>query len=242
MTVPGWLERVSIDWTDFEKASRISGEIVRELAADRALLRRLVLCVQRDERLRFLAEKHDELHYIVLYDALDRGLRVRLHRFSKGLEDIPHNHRFSFSSALLSGSYVHTLFQVERVDGVAGDGEGQRPWSLHQPEGSHVGVDVRELPVVGLEPQLATVQAAGSSYSLHHSTIHKTAMPVEDAYSVFCRGPAMKPCALQLLPDDKTYRWKFGQANETPKVVADRKMTDEEFVRYVESLEEAAVI
>ena len=81
MTVPGWLERVSLDWTDFEKASRISSEIVRELAADRALLRRLVLAVQRDQRLRFLAEKHDELNYIVLYDALDRGLRVRLHRF-----------------------------------------------------------------------------------------------------------------------------------------------------------------
>ena len=238
MTIPGWLERVSIDWTDFDKASRISGEIVQHLAADRALLRRLVLSVQRDERLRFLAEKHDELNYIVLYDALDRGLRVRLHRFSRGLEDIPHNHRFSFSSALLSGSYVHTLFQVERVDE---EHEGQ-PWRLHQPEGSHVGASVRELPVVGLAPQLATVQAAGSSYSLHNSTIHKTAMPVEDAYSVFCRGPAMKPCALQLLPDAQSYRWKFGQANEAPTVVADRKMTDAEFDRYIETLEEAAVI
>jgi len=238
MTVPGWLERVSLDWTDFETASRVSSDIVRELASDRPLLRRLVLGVQRDQRLRFLAEKHDELNYIVLYDALDRGLRVRLHRFSKGLEDIPHNHRFSFSSALLSGSYVHTLFQVERRDGE----DGPPPWRLHQPEGSHVGVDVRELPVAGLEPQLATVQAAGSSYSLHHSTIHKTAMPVEDAFSVFCRGPAMKPCALQLQPDARTYRWKFGQANEAPQVVADRKMTDQEFVRYVETLEAAAII
>ncbi len=238
MTVPGWLDRVSLDWTDFDKASRISSDIVRELAADRPLLRKLVLSVQRDERLRFLAEKHDELNYIVLYDALDRGLRIRLHRFSKGLEDIPHNHRFSFSSALLSGSYVHTLFQVERKDA---DDE-RESWRLHQPAGSHVGVDVRELPLAGLEPQLATVQAAGSSYTLHHSTIHKTAMPVEDAYSVFCRGPAMKPCALQLQPDVRTYRWKFGQANETAEVVADRKMTDQEFVRYVETLEEAAVI
>ena len=238
MTVPGWLERVSLDWTDFDEASRVSGEIVQQLAADRALLRRLVLSVQRDERLRFLAEKHDELNYIVLYDALDRGIRIRLHRFSKGLEDTPHNHRFSFSSALLSGSYVHTLFQVERLDG----DEGQQPWRLHQPEGTHVGIGVRELPVAGLEPQLATVQAAGSSYSLHHSTIHKTAMPVEDAFSVFCRGPAMKPCALQLQPEVKTYRWKFGQAHETPRVVADRKMTDQEFDRYVETLESAAVI
>jgi hypothetical protein len=51
MTVPGWLERVCLDWTDFETASRVSSDIVRELAADRALLRRLVLGVQRDQRL-----------------------------------------------------------------------------------------------------------------------------------------------------------------------------------------------
>jgi hypothetical protein len=239
MNVPGWLERVSIDWSDFDKASRISGDIVQELASDRALLRRMVLSIERDERLRFLAEKHDELNYIVLYDALDRGFRLRLHRFSQGLEDIPHNHRFSFSSALLSGSYVHTLFQVERVE----DEDPERPaWSLDQPEGSHVGVDLREFPVAGLEPQLATIQAAGSAYSLHHSTIHKTAMPVEDAYSVFCRGPAAKPCALQLKPDLKTYRWKFGQAHETEQNVADRRMSDQDFTTYVETLEGAAVI
>jgi hypothetical protein len=239
MSATDWLEHISIDWSDFEKGSRISGEIVRELAADRGLLRRMVLSVQRDERLRSLAEKHGELNYIVLYDALDRGLRVRLHRFSKGLEDIPHNHRFSFSSALLGGSYVHTLFRLEQMDGEV---TGQQPWTLEQPEGTAEGIELRELAVAGLGPQLETVQAARSSYSLHHSTIHKTAMPLEDAYSVFCRGPAEKPCALQLQPDFRTYRWKFGRANETQDVIADRRMTDEEFGRYVETLEVAGII
>lgn len=240
MNATDWLEHVSIDWSDFDKGSRISAEIVQELAADRALLRRMVLAAQRDEQLRNLAEKHWELTYVVLYDALDRGMRIRLHRFSKGLEDIPHNHRFSFSSALLGGSYVHTIFQL---DWIGGDDSGQeQPWTLAQPEGTHQGADVRELPIAGFRPQFETIQAAGSSYSMRHTAIHKTAMPVENAFSVFCRGPAEKPCALQLQPEARTYLWKFGRQYETEEVISKRRMTDEEFTSYIEELEEVGII
>lgn len=239
MSESGWLDHISIDWSDFDNASRISGEIVRHLAADRTVLRRMVLEAQQDEKLRSLSEKHYELTYIVLYDALDRGLRVRLNRFTKGLEDIPHNHRFSFSSALLSGSYVHTLFDLERPDAT----EPERAlWTLDQPEGTHEGADIKRLETVGLLPALATVQSAGSSYTLHHTTIHKTAMPDETAFSVFCRGPAEKPCALQLQPDTQTYLWKFGRANETPDVLAGRRLSEDEYRGFVENLEEAGVI
>lgn len=235
----GWLDDISIDWSDFDNASRISGEIVRHVAADRALLRRMVLEAQQDVQLRALSEKHYELTYIVLYDALDRGLRVRLNRFTKGLEDIPHNHRFSFSSALLSGSYVHTLFDVGRPD--AAD-PGRKMWALQQPEGTHEGEEVEELEITGLHPALATVQRAGSSYTLHHTTIHKTAMPDETAFSVFCRGPAEKPCALQFQPDTQTYMWKFGRANETSEVLAGRRLTEDEYSAFIESMERADVI
>jgi predicted metal-dependent enzyme (double-stranded beta helix superfamily) len=239
MSESDWLDHISIDWNDFDSASRISGEIVRHLAADRALLRRMVRKAQQDEHLRPLAEKHFELTYIVLYDGLERGLRIRLHRFTKGLEDIPHNHRFSFSSALLAGSYVHTIFDLERPE----DAEPGRPlWTLDQPEGTHEGASVGELATVGLRPALATVQSAGSSYTLHHSTIHKTAMPDETAFSVFCRGPAQKPCALQLQPDSHSYLWKFGRANETSDVLASRRLSDDEYRAFVTMLEEADVI
>jgi predicted metal-dependent enzyme (double-stranded beta helix superfamily) len=233
-----WFERISIDWHDFEQASRISGDIVRSLAADRSLLRRVVLAARDSDHLRPLAEKHYELNYIVLYDALDRGLRIRLHRFSKGLEDIPHNHRFSFSSALLSGSYVHTLYHLDQAEP---DSAGQM-WALDQPPGTAEGVDLRRLSITGLSTALATVQSAGSSYTLHHSTIHKTAMPDENAYSVFCRGPAAKPCALQLHPDEQTYLWKFGRANETEDVISRRRMTRDEFDAHLETLEADGII
>ena len=87
-------------------------KVAKRIAADRHSLKELVERAAQDEHLRGLAEKHSELNYIVLYDALDRGLRVRLHRFTEGMEDIPHNHRFNFSSAILKGSYVHTIVSV----------------------------------------------------------------------------------------------------------------------------------
>jgi len=239
MSASDWLRDITIDWSDFAESSRISSGIVRELARDRDLLRRMVLDGEKDPHLRPLAEKHGELNYVVLYDALDRGMRIRLHKFTKGLEDIPHNHRFSFSSALLAGSYVHTLFHLDRGEDGA---QGREPWALGQPEGIRSDVELRNLTLYGYSPALETKQAAGSSYSLHHTTVHKTWMPDEDAYSIFCRGPAAKPCALQLEPDVRTYRWKFGQANETEESVAERKMSDDEFKAYLVDLEKDGII
>lgn len=239
MQVPAWLTRVTLDWSRFEEASRISLDVVQELAASRALLRGLVLQAAESGHLRMLAEKHNELNYIVLYDALDRGLRVRLHRFTHGLEDIPHNHRFSFSSSILSGSYVHTLFQLD----MNGDRESDAaPWRLDQPAGTYVGGTVEELRLHGLTMVLKATQFAGSSYSMHHQAVHKTAMPVSDAYSVFVRGPAQKPCSLQLMPDQRSYRWKFGRERESSAVIGPRVMSPAEYQQFVEGLEAAGVI
>jgi hypothetical protein len=234
------LDRISIDWSNFDEASRITQSIVQELAGNRSQLRSLALAVRNSERLFSLAEKHGELTYIVLYDALDRGMRIRLHKFSKPQEDIPHNHRFSFSSTILAGSYTHTVFDLDRADATT---NAPPPWRLSQPPGTQEnGVEGRELQLTGFTPLLTTVQRAGSCYSLHHNTIHKTAMPVEDAFSVFLRGPAQKLCALQLEPDGRSYRWKFGRQYEDDRVLNERRMTAVDYDAFVESLEEARVI
>jgi predicted metal-dependent enzyme (double-stranded beta helix superfamily) len=239
MTTPGLLDRVRLDWTDFAEASRVSREIVQELAADRALLRRLVLGARQNDHLRPLAEQHDVLSYVVLYDALDRGLRVRLHRFPQGLVDTPHNHRFSFSSALLHGSYQHTLFRLEHLDRESPE---RHRWRLEQPEGTHGAIELEEPEISGLTPLFQTDQAAGSSYSLHHSAIHATAIPLEEAYSVFLRGPAEKVCALQLQPAGRTYRWKFGRGDESEQVLLDRSMTNAQFDGFIDALTEQGLI
>jgi len=239
MRKPGWLSRVTLDWSRFEEASRVSREIVQELAANRPVLRAIVLEAAANGQLRTLAEKHGELNYIVLCDDLDRGLRMRLHRFSKGLEDIPHNHRFSFSSAILGGSYVHTMFELNRGDD---DAAGEAAWRLDQPVGTFTGGKVKEIRLVGLTTVLTTTQAVGSSYSMHHQAVHKTAMPETDAFSLFVRGPTQMPCALQLEPEKRTYRWKFGREHEAADVISGRAMSPGEYQRFVGSLEAAAII
>lgn len=238
MSIPSWLERVSIDWSKSDDASRISREMAQELASNRSMLRTLVFAAIENEQLTGLAEKHGELNYIVLYDALERGFRIRLHRFSKGLEDIPHNHRFSFSSALLKGSYIHTMFELQRQD----TDPAADPWTLDQPEGSFTGDALGKLAICGLQEILQTRQSAGTSYTMNHHAIHKTAMPDEDAFSVFVRSPAQKECSLQLEPWKRTYRWKFGRGAEGQEVIRDRVMTTNEYRAFVNNLEEESVI
>ena len=89
------LKRTTIDWTSFEQAARLSMEIIQSLANNRPALRSLVLSVADDERLLSMCEvhQHDEVaeeldsaaddrrvQYLVLHDALDRGIRIARRR------------------------------------------------------------------------------------------------------------------------------------------------------------------
>lgn len=239
MDIRSRLDRISLDWSAFDAAGRDSRDVIQELAADRAALRELVLAVARDEHLLPLCEKVRDFKYMVLYDALDRGFRLRLHRFSEGQEDEPHNHRYSFSSYILKGAYTHTLYEV--ADDAASP-SAQPYWELRQPPGTSDGGPLPELPMTRLSPLMTQTQAAGSSYSLHHATFHATALPAQNAYSLFLRGPAEKPSAVFLDPANRAYRWKFGRAQERPEVLTARSFTLEDHRRFIEQLEADGVI
>ena len=239
MDIRSRLERISFDWTAFDAAAHDSRDLVQELGAGRAALRELVLAVGRDEHLLPLCEKLRDFKYMVLYDALDRGFRLRLHRFSEGQEDEPHNHRYSFSSFILKGSYTHTLYQV--ADDRASPG-AQPYWELRQPPGTFDGGPLPRLSMTRLSPLMTQTQATGSSYSLHHATFHATALPAQNAYSLFLRGPAEKPSAVFLDPADRAYRWKFGRTHEDPELLTARSFTQADYHTFVEQLEADGVI
>jgi hypothetical protein len=233
------LDRIRFDWGAFDAAGRDSRDVVQQLAADRTALRALVLAVGRGEHLLPLCEKVRDFKYMVLYDALDRGFRLRLHRFSEGQEDEPHNHRYSFSSCILKGSYAHTLYEVADD---AGSSDAAPYWQLRQPPGTHDGGPLPELPMTRLSPLMTQTQDAGSAYTLHHTTFHATALPAENAYSLFLRGPAEKPSAVFLDPANRTYRWKFGRAQERTEVLTARSFTQDDYRLFVEQLEADGVI
>ncbi len=237
MDVLHQLDRLSLDWSGFESAGIRSREVIQDRAGDRKALRRLVPAVGRDEHLLPLCEKVRDFKYMVLYDALDRGFRLRLHRFSEGQEDEPHNHRYSFSSFILKGSYAHTLYEV------ADDNpQENEPWQLHQPTGTSDGDPLPGFSMTRLSSLMTQDQSAGSSYSMHHTSFHATALPAQNAYSLFLRGPAEKPSAIFLDPANRAYRWKFGRAQEPPGVLTARAFTQEDYRRFVEELEADGVI
>ena len=69
------------------------------------------------------------------------------------------------------------------------DGDDSVTWTLDQPEGSHPGAELQDQKELSLRTLISGVQIAGSSYSMYHNTIHKVAMPDENAFSLFIRGP-----------------------------------------------------
>jgi hypothetical protein len=246
------LDRITIDWTEFEEASRKSLEIIHEVADNKQTLRKLVLHVAKNERLRAMCEVHehgevaDELNssvddrrvqYLVIYDALDRGLRLRIFTPAVGAFNPLHNHRYSFSTRLLSGNYQHTIYQVVPVE----PGQSSE-WTCKQKPGTHIG---RQLPVV----DIADIHAAwnqehkqGASYSMHHTTLHTSNYAAPRTFSLFMRSPAAKDYSFLGEPNSKCYWWKFSREREVKDHLSTTRMTDEQYTRMVERLEMVGAI
>jgi hypothetical protein len=196
------LDRLTIDWTDIDSATAVTDALLHELAADKDALRMLVDRAGEDDDLLAQCECHRLLDKIVLYDGLDRGFRVRLHISTSDHLDRPHDHRFSFSSLILAGSYKQVRHRIigEVPDSVA-------------PETQE---DYQAVPIQArVEPEFATTEQVGSFYSIHHSVIHTTIME-DDTVSLFIRGPAEKDRSLITDRDTGKLWWRYGAGGESP--------------------------
>lgn len=140
-------------------------------------------------------ESYPNLDKVVLWSSGDGALRLRLHVFLPGYADRPHNHRWSFASRILKGSYLHSLYGSQ--DGVL--------------------ADVRE----GREPRMRYLgrQHAGTDYFLDSTAVHSLRVD-EPTVSLLLRGPAVKKQYFTVLPDDGSTPvagrlvWSRGAAQE----------------------------
>lgn len=178
-----------IDWKDFERAACLTKDIVRKLAGDKELLRDLVYQVESDPRLLSMSERIQPLDKIVIYDALERGFRIRLHLWANESYDRPHNHRFSFTSIILRGHYTHTWYRANQEVSDSFD-------------------------TTLVEPLYITDEAEGSCYTLHHTAIH-TAFPAPDTISLILRGPAEKKRSIITERGTGKVWWRAGTQDET---------------------------
>ena len=207
----------AIDWSDFEKASEQSRDLVRRLAADREVLGKLVRGVEHVPALMEMCERHRLLDKVVIYDDLARGMRLRLHFSTDYHLDRPHDHRFSFTTLILRGEYAHV-------------------W--HEPDSS---IDPNELTVSDLKSKFMTTEREGACYTLHHSLLHTT-ITTQDTVSLFLRGPSEKDRSI--ITDRVTGRvwWRYGETQEDKGRRAQVRMSKEAYTQMVAKAERLEVI
>ncbi len=200
----------SLDWEDTDTVEAATVKALAMLTSQRRMLRDILLDLPERPDLLGLCEHYDILDKIVLHDD-PSGVRVRLHVFLPGYFDRPHNHRWSYASAILRGQYRHYLFGDADLD------ESIDPASL------------KALMVRDEQP--------GSAYALHHTMVHAV---VAEPYTVslVIRGPAVKDRFLVM--DRKTGQswWQYCASHEPAYDAEQKRMTVERLAELTTSLRE----
>ncbi|MFF5858528.1 hypothetical protein ACFY8B_23350 [Streptomyces sp. NPDC012751] len=190
-----------VDWTDLDKAHQNNAVFLAALSADTDALRRLVDGVRTDPRLWDMCEHNRLFDKLVLHDAPERNFRIRLHVWSDMEVAAPHDHRWSFTTRLLVGSYEHVLYHVsEETDDDA----------------------------PAFEPRFRTTERSGDSYTIHHDVVHATTTQAHTV-SLLVRGPAEKSVSRRMDPATGRLWFGWGRKDQTEADIARRRMTAERF-------------
>lgn len=138
------------------------------------------------------------LHTLLVGDP-GAGVRVRLHLYTGGHYDRPHNHRWPFASCILGGRYRHRIF------------------------GDDTGFD-EQADAAALRPIVDRYETAGAMFALDHRSVHAVDAD-RDTVSVIVRGPAAKDQFLIHDVDAGGFFHVRGAAQETPKQRASKQLT-----------------
>jgi hypothetical protein len=189
------------DWDDIDAVEATARKALDALAGDPAVIRAVLRDIPRTPGLLALCEHYDILDKIVLWDD-PAGFRVRLHVFLPGYFDRPHNHRWSYASTILRGSYRHYLFGNAEMD--------------------------QDIAPGSLDAVMLRQETVGSTYALHHSMVHAV-VAEPHTVSLVIRGPAVKDRFLVM--DRKTGQswWQYGAANESAEDAARKRMSVDRF-------------
>jgi hypothetical protein len=104
--IPALVANVAaINWKDLAAVAAANDKLLTALDSDRTTLRELTERALSNPELLHPCEHYDILDKIVLHDD-PSGWRLRLHVFLPGYFDRPHNHRRTYSSRILHGSYT----------------------------------------------------------------------------------------------------------------------------------------
>ena len=137
----------SLDFSNVQEFHTVTKKVLIDLASDKKVFRLLLNSVVENSYLLSLAEHHDVLDKVVLYEDASRGVRIRMHIYLNEYSGRPHNHTWPLSSFILHGGYQHHLY---------GDG---RDWNEN--------IDIEKL-----RPLIIREEKVGSMYTLDPDTVH----------------------------------------------------------------------
>lgn len=209
---PSFTALSSIDWDNTTSILRGCTPVFDALTNDSALLPTLVAGVANDPHLAAMCEGYDFMRKLVLYDAVDLNVRLRLHIYQAGFFDRPHNHRWSFASHILRGGYVHRIFgRDDQFD------ENTDPSDL--------------------TPIHECLERPGSTYALHHTSVH-TVQAEADTISLLVRGPAAKQRFLILDAAAGGFFWVYGAAQESPEQRASKRLLPDQLSQTIAHIQQ----
>jgi hypothetical protein len=230
------LDGVRLDWIDFEAAARTSRQILAGICNSKRALSALVASARDDQHLRDKCESHQLLDYLVLYDALDRGLRLRLHLSTSDHLQRVHDHRFDFSSFIICGLYEHCLIEPRKD-----------PYSLSSEENARLYQDkthpdpAATLTTADFPIAFVRDETGGNTYSFSHTLTH-TVLTTKNTVSLVLRGPVRRTRSFIFDRNTETLWWRFGQQDESPLRRDAKRMSDEQFDQTLSTLEALGVI
>jgi hypothetical protein len=207
-----------IDWSNFNEASRVTRSLLQELVEDKETLRILVAQIEHDPHLLGQCERHELLERLDIYDARDRGFQLRFN-FTTPIHSVrPHDHRYSFSTYILRGSYQHIWFDPgqEIYDRSAEDIAIRHLDKTNPDENAQI-----DFPA--MKPLFITTERSGAQYTIHHSCVHAT-VTTPDSLSLIVKGPGEKNRSL--IADRATAKvwWRFGREQEAQERVQRKRM------------------
>lgn len=227
----------AFDWIDLPRQAARNEEVLHELASDGDALRSLLEAVRSDPVRRAMCEKDEFRFKFVLYEADDRGFRLRLHAWRTGFADCVHAHRFSYTARLLSGGYQHSLWSIGE--------QTLYPEGLEEFQETMLPLDhpfvVQHLDLRKIVPVLITPIRAGQTYTQDTSVLSST-VTEPDTVSIFLRGPAVRKHSLQWHTDLDRIVWRGGRSSVPAWRQEEVAMTDDDFDLVLAKLSELSIL
>lgn len=173
-------------------------------------LRQLVLDVPNNKELLSDSTHYERVDKLVLWNSDDKAMQVRLHIYAnqpcsgkaRNLADISeaHNHRWSFSTRILSGGYFHTIYRMDSLE----TGKSY------------------------LAPIMIRHEGLGSCYALHHSQYHSI-VEEPNTVSLIVRGPIEKTSFQVITENEGEIQPKDSLILQTPEEKKQKTMTLEDY-------------